>query len=459
MIKIGNTIVTYDAQFRQHFEWEAVWKQANKVAHDETLFTDSHDVAVQQMLAHVLSDGLEVLAVSCENGCLTLTDETTGETVVFAHQQTQDLKQVKAWSPQAWSALLLHELAHRMMPVRLLDTPSADVLVAAPLRDEISLHADQQLELVLFTPSSQLSGQLRTVKIANNSSLPSYATVVVKTPDGRLLDMVRVHSRECLFANFVGDSVVELLPRLMVSSSHCNYLAYEGERVTLGRYMLGTGNTFTYNPANCKGLTQFCPDSEGGFVGVADGRLLPFSTLLRPEDDCDFPLADDERFMKVVMNGRMLLALTSRGHTYSNYGYSPLAGLDNVVSVGLGKDGAFYALTSEARLLHGAADWQMPSDNIYAVCTAGTNACSVRTRDGLTHFASGQTATGIGKQAISTSGVELRMGTDGSLMCKGSTLSLEHDIDDFVWVDDAWNYDKEQVVVYYGSHVECLKLG
>ena len=51
-----------------------------------------------------------------------------------------------------------------------------------------------------------------------------------------------------------------------------------------------------------------CPDSEGGFVGVAGGRLLPFSTLIRPDDDCDFPLADDERFVKVVIGGRIAYA-------------------------------------------------------------------------------------------------------------------------------------------------------
>lgn len=459
MIKIGNNIITYDAQFRQYFEWEAVRKTAGKVARDETLFVDGHDIDVQQMLARVLDRGLGGLVAGADNGRPTLTDgEDGGMTLTLVHQTAVGEERARTFSAPEWIALMLHELARRAAPEALLDGQSSASAAVSPLADEIRLHADQQLELVLFTPASRLEGRLRTVRIVNGSSLPGYATVVVKTPGGRMVDMVRVRHRECLFANFVGDCVVELLPRFVAACGHCNYLTGEGDRLTLGRRLFATGQTRVYSPDRCAGITQFCPDSEGGFVGVVDGRLLPFSTLIRPDDDCDFPLADDERFVKVVIGGRMLLALTDRGRTCSNYPSSPLAGLENVVSVGIGRDNGFYALTSDARLVHGQPSWRVPVEDVYAVCASDAHSFAVRTRDGITHFPSGRTFTGMGRQAVSASGVEVMMNPDGTLACKGGSVALEHEADDFALVDDALSCDKELVVVYHCRDVECFKL-
>ena len=128
------------------------------------------------------------------------------------------------------------------------------------------------------------------------------------------------------------------------------------------------------------------------------------------------------------------------------------------MSVGIGRDNGFYALTSDARLVHGQPSWRVPVEDVYAVCASGAHSFAVRTRDGITHFPSGRTFTGMGRQAVSASGVEVMMNPDGTLACKGGSVALEHEADDFALVDDALSCDKELVVVYHCRDVECFKL-
>ena len=463
MIKINGVTITSAAQFREHFDFEVARKIIGRIAHDNTLFTTPNDVGIQQMLARLLDRETEGFSVRLdEHATFVLHDEADDSEAFLSFFDSHDEAFVKTFTAPMWEIVLLHELAHRPTPRERLqacmemasenDTLTGDA-------GEIVLHADQQLELVLFEPETKLRGRLRTVKIVNGSGLSGYASVVVKASDGTMVDVVRLRNKECLFANFLGDRLVELLPRMTVSRSHCNYFCFTDSDLTVGRYLFATGATSVYSPADCRKITQCCADEENGFVAVSAGQLLPFTSLLNPIDDFDFSPDEDEHFVKVVMNGRMLLALTDKGRTFSNYGDFALAGLDNVVSVGLEADYSFYVLTADARLLLSKPNLSVPTENVYAVNAQSAASYSVRTRDGMTHFSGGQTSTSLGRQVKTVAGIEIKMDPlSGHLMAKGAHFALDHEVDDFALLDDPSGNGRQQLLVYYQSKVECLNL-
>ena len=453
MIKIKETIVTSAKQFRSCFDLDVVMPMIGKVARDVTLFTDEHDIAVQQLLERVLDKGITDLTLCVEEGQQIIRCEGMNEVILF-FGGCGDVREPS--SDTEWKILLLGELAHQKISFTDQKSNVAQNRNQKGIPEVIILHTDQQLELTLFKPVAELDESIRTIKIVNGSELVGAATIVVKTLDGKMIDMVRLGNKECLYANFLGNNVVELLPRLMSSFDHCNFLVCENqEATTLGRYVFATGDSYIYR--NCTDIAQFCPDEEQGFVGVANGHLLPFTSLLNPIDDCDFQLENDEYFVKAVINGRMLLALTNKGRTFSNYDKSELTNLHDIVSIGVGTDHSMYALTSRAELLLSNDEWSVPTSNVYSVCQLGQSSFAVRTRDGLT-FSSGKTSTSIGKQVKATSGLEFAIDPlNRSLMCKGTDLpSLQDGIDDIILYEKSGN--KKQVVTYSHSQIKCFNI-
>lgn len=458
MIKINGTTITSAALFREHFDLEAVAKIVNQVVKDDTLFTQENDVAVQQLLRRALDEGVEGWTWECDGHFASVRAGEEEEPLRLVCLEVEEWQTLTSLSVRAWTVLLLHELAHRSLSWEKLKELSGgpQEQTCATQADTLMLHAGQELVLTLFEPVDELTADLHTVKIFNGSDLKGYAKVVVGSPEGMVLDIVRLGNQECLFANFLGDRLVELLPRLVTSFSHCNYLTYEGGEATVGRYLFASEETFVYHAAHCRGITQFCPDEEKGFVGVADGQLLLFTSLLSAMD-CDFELLEGERFVKAVLSGRMLLALTSRGRTFSNVGKCTLARRRDIVSIGTGPDYSLYALTSKGKLLVSGEHWNMPLENVYTVGTLSTKEFFVKTRDGYTYCHSGEKSTAVGKRIKTETGLELRLNpVDGSLMCKGADLKLAHEVDDFALFDDTYSRAWEQVLVYYQSHVEHI---
>lgn len=461
MIKINGITITSAALFREHFDLKAVLKVINQVAHDDTLFTQAKDEAVQQLLKRALIEGVEGWTWEYDGHFATVKAGDGEEPLRLVYLEIEDWQTLTPLPVRTWMVVLLHELAHRSLSWEKVKKLSGgeQEQTSEQQFDTLVLHVGEELVLTLFEPTDTCIADLHTVKIFNGSNLRGYATVVVKSPEGMVLDIVRLGNQECLFANFLGDRLVELLPRLATSLSHCNYLTYEGGEVTVGRYLFATGETFVYHVSHCQGITQFCPDEEKGFVGIVDGQLLLFTSLLNPMD-CEFELAEGERFVKVVLSGKLLLALTNKGRTFSNVDRCKLAHLHHIVSIGLGPDYSLYALTSQGQLCVSGDHWDMPLENVYAVGVLSAKEFFVKTRDGYTYSHSGEKFTAVGKRIKTEAGLELRLNpVDGSLMCKGADLKLAHEVDDFTLFDDIYSRTQEQVLVYYQSHVKHIDTG
>lgn len=457
MIKINGIVITSDVLFRKFFDLEIVLGLVRRVVMDDTLFTESNDLIIQQVLRDILTDGMAGISLTYKDGVVIV---KCGDnlSVPLTYLTVDDANEIREIDTGKLKVILLHELAHKNISVKeLMGIPEESSDGVEYIPNTLVLHSDQRMEFILFVTTEVLKNELRTVKIANASKLEGFATLIVKNQDGMILDMIRLKNGETLFANFVGNYLVEFILRFAVSTDHCNYLVYNGGKdAVIGRYTFATEQTFTYSIDH--EITQFCPDDEGGFIGIANGNLLPYTSLLNPMDDFDFSIEENEKFVKVVICGKMLLALTSKGRTFSNYRNITLANLSNIVSIGVGPNYTMYVLTSEAKLLFNVEGWKGPVDNIYSVCSLNPKTPTVKTRDGITHFYSGKTSTGIGKQMKSESGLELKIEpATGELIVKGTDLILDHYVDDFTICENIPCCVQKPILIYYDSHVEQFK--
>lgn len=457
MIKINGTVITSDVLFRKFFDLDVVLGLVRRVAIDDTLFTEGKDLIIQQILRGILADGMASISLTFSDGAVIMECDDN-VSIPLTYLTVDGANEIKEIDAGKLKIVLLHELAHKSISVKeLMGIPAEASDGVEYIPNTLVLHSDQRMEFTLFVATEVIKNELRTVKIINASKLDGFATLIVKNQDGMILDMIRLKNGETLFANFVGNYFVEFILRFAVSTDHCNYLVYNGGgKATIGRYIFATEQTFTYSVDD--EITQFCPDDEGGFIGIANGCLLPYTSLLNPMDDFDFPVEEDEKFVKVVICGKMLLALTNKGRTFSNYRNNILSNLSNIVSIGVGPNYTMYVLTSEAKLFFNVEGWKGPVDNIYSVCSLNPKTPTVKTRDGITHFYSGKTSTGIGKQMKSESGLELKIEpVTGELIVKGTDLVLDHYVDDFTICENIPCCVQKPILIYYDSHVEQLK--
>lgn len=456
MFKINDNTIISTQLFHQHFDVKAALDIVSIIATDDKVF-GQQDLPVRQMLKHLCENDTKDVSFHVLGGDAILSC-IDAEPVTLKHVKVKNeeelLSKIKSFTDVSllYDEVLLYELSHTDICINdITDNSNSES------NNVIKLQSGEKVEYTLFTPFANLDSDINTIKIENISVNTGFAVIVVKNINNNILDIIRLKNGECMFANFIGKSLVEILPRLSVSIDHCNYFVFDHDGETnVGNFNFVTNITSFLATQN---VTQFCADSDGGFLAVANGKLLPFTCLLNPVDDLDFGLNDGEIFVKVVLIGRMLLALTNKGRTLSNIDNN-FNNMKNIISIGVGST-SFYVITTESKLIFEQKGEKTFVNDVYTVYSLLDDAVSIKKRDGtiIFNFNASKESHGTGKQIMTNSGIELKLEPVESILVSNDknvdvAFSRINDVDDFALCRKNLGKDYKSIIVYHQSNVK-----
>lgn len=233
----------------------------------------------------------------------------------------------------------------------------------------------------LWTPGDGSPDPIRTVRIvdADHSALGS-ARIVIEAPSGRILRSLRMQRGESLLAHFRGGRLVELLPRMSVSSSHCTFVRRTDAGDRLFRMRFYRSEEFEYAP-ELGAVSQFAADDNGGFAAIRNRELILFSNLFHRADFA-FEYGPGEFPVEVALRGEEFVVLSNRGRTRSNCGLDR----EGILSIGFSASHIAYALTEAGELVTNR-DCGCDADGfaIAEVCSLDEGVVLLRGRDGALH--------------------------------------------------------------------------
>lgn len=433
-IRINNIPITSARLFREHFSLDNMFPLLHLIVGQEgsCLFSSEDDLMV-----------LEQLRASCENGFQIPPEYADGNIIKL-------------------QAMLLCRLGHATISDKEMDAFAAENgerKKTSPLSaNNITLQNDETIELPLFALAGTIKELIHTVSLKNISVLPGAAHLKVTNEEGQVIDDVRLAAGTTIFANCLGGKLIELLPQISASRDHCNYFDFtnDGYPILCRKMLVSDEPVFCYNLKHTEGMTQFCADDEGGLLGVCDGKLLAMTRMFNPMNELMIPLSNDELLVKVVVKGRMLLALTNKGRTFSNISRMEL---ENVVSIGASDDYMLYAQTVAGNLVFEKnPSHPIPVDNIYAVRSSNADTLSIKTRDGCNWLAEGRKSNLIGKHLVSGKRDFYMIPETGELFSNDSNVPIARHISDFVLAKSGTRNNLKNLIVYDGFIIKRINI-
>ena len=242
-------------------------------------------------------------------------------------------------------------------------------------------HTSEPWRFQLWTPECGVQDPIRTVRIVDGdrSSLGE-ARISVEVSGGRVLRSVRLQRGQYLYANFRGDRLVELLPPMSASGSHCTYRRPDESGCRLCRRRFYNTEEFCYAPELCN-VTQFAADDNGGFVAIRDREVVLFSNIFH-RSQFAFAYDDGEYPVEVAVRGEEFVVLSNRGRTRSNCGFDR----EGILSVGFSASHVAYALTETGELVSNRDSGCDPLGvPVAEVCTFDRGMLLLRGRDAAFH--------------------------------------------------------------------------
>lgn len=196
---------------------------------------------------------------------------------------------------------------------------------------QFSFRKDQELEI-------------KTKKLVNSSkTVYGCVTILILGKDNCVLNTLQLKHGESIYANFIGDEIVEVLPTISCRELHYIYLTKDSNgRETLGRFTFENELSILYPTEELKGITQFQATDDKGFVGIADGKLITYTS-----SKLDLGDLGEEKPVSVYVRGTSYLLLTNKGNIYSNRNFNHRG----VISICFDEYYYAYAITADGRVL------------------------------------------------------------------------------------------------------------
>jgi hypothetical protein len=193
--------------------------------------------------------------------------------------------------------------------------------------------ADEAQKITAFSCSKSKGIIIETKKICRLDSRYGNVKINITVNDTVLKSFV-LNGNEFVFANFIGNEIVEIFPAKIANNFKNNkyefyFKSIENGDLTLERKNLERGKVHAYEAQE---ITHFTLTDDNGFVGIANGKLIQFTGNNYNFDK----LPKNEYFVSVALRGNNYAVLAQTGKIYSNVklGLSEL----NIVSIFIDKN-------------------------------------------------------------------------------------------------------------------------
>lgn len=232
---------------------------------------------------------------------------------------------------------------------------------------------ENHYSLRLFDYCDSLSEEIRTIKITNKSQGDSNTvTLNVINEEDEMIDLLRLQEGEYIYANFIGNRLIEFLPRISVSLTQTAYFSINGH--------IASFRTGKHYP-NTDDVTQFCINDEEGLLTLKKGVMSP-RNIHNNLDGIKQNLEKDECIVKIMMRHDIIAVLTNKGNVLQNIAPYVIRKKTDVVSIGFGWNSGLYIITSNGNLIYASNQEMIVLDSVYNVLSADFNSFSVLTRNG-----------------------------------------------------------------------------
>ncbi|MBT9779410.1 hypothetical protein GPL15_23310 [Clostridium sp. MCC353] len=145
-----------------------------------------------------------------------------------------------------------------------------------------------------------------------------------------------------IYANFIGDRVVEFLP----SESRCGAYRIYKTWDKNGKALLERDkndkkqNTYQDITGELGRMSSFAAAEDGGFVGISDGRLLSYTSMV------NLPSMTEETPVSICSKNGLYAILTDRGNVVSNFSFNG----SRICMICMDNYGYLYALGRNGRV-------------------------------------------------------------------------------------------------------------
>lgn len=308
MFIIDGYIIEYIDEFKEHFNLDKALPLVKDIIDTYELFENKECARFRPALAAVYAAKQPSFEVgeTPDGGAGILVN---GEVFAIAHTPKDSLTKAGALGKQDALALLLSELAAR--PFHFSQPESADAEDFATAKSQ---------DIKRFPVISAGSGPLQVRQIHNPSD-SGFAYVILENDKGdSLFYQLSAGNRMCML--LIGDSPINKIPQLSVSTTHVNYVKYKDQmHAAVCGIEFKSKRVLSEHTFDATKLTQVCSDERNGFVALVDGEILSFSDELQPEDieDMTAYIPAKEKIVMIALTNRQIFALTDAKKVYSNF--------------------------------------------------------------------------------------------------------------------------------------------
>ncbi|MBS6642314.1 MAG: hypothetical protein KH366_01885 [Clostridiaceae bacterium] len=136
--------------------------------------------------------------------------------------------------------------------------------------------------------------------------------------EGRVVPGFSVSLEHEIYANFIGDRLVEFLPSENRCGAYRIYKTWDKN----GKALLERDkndrkqNTYQDITGELGRMSSFAAAEDGGFVGISDGRLLSYTSMV------NLPSITEETPVNICSKNGLYAILTDRGNIVSNFAFN-----------------------------------------------------------------------------------------------------------------------------------------
>jgi len=313
MIKINGQCISTIAEFRSFFDADAMGRIGGRIADDSDLFPTGAEYALVRSILRALGkdEGPRPKLRKVDNRMAICLDGVGEVTLIYNIPPKEG---EITW--QNARKLLVGEIA------------AAEVELDE--ENDETIHTDAGKE-------KHFQGMGADQKTQGNNKKESGSNA---SNHGGILHLVRVHNKSVLGDSTIdiggyhtydippgttayllkyGEHYINKLPQFSVSPGYACLMKYDSDGKVTVVCIDSLGQSKVKGQFKAEALQQVCADRAGGFVALVDGKILPYSREVQPDDIIDMFLPEDERVVMIRISGRQIVALTDKKRVYSNY--------------------------------------------------------------------------------------------------------------------------------------------
>jgi hypothetical protein len=372
-MKLKGVLISQLRDFKENFSFHEVWSKINhfliECSPEEMLYSekDTRLFAVIDICINNTSDKAVNFALS-EDGNLIFSEEDRLALEYVKYSKALSLKKVfekytllHNAANSYFAILALYELAERNLDDTDIIMESFNPKAGSDLEklknesegaaishsDRMILefeNSDKPYQIKQYSFKKSTDYEIKTRKLINVSkSAYGRVTIHITGEDDCILKTVHLKHGDSIYANFIEDELIELLPTISCSDTNYIYLTKDinGQK-TLGKYVYESEANALYPSDDLKGITQFMATDDKGFVGIAGGKIITYTST--KINACDLK---DEIPVYFCTRGASYLILTNKGNVYSNRNFNP----KGIISVYFDEYYSAYAITAEGKVI------------------------------------------------------------------------------------------------------------